>query len=397
MADKVKKSQYDRLGVGAGKEDVHGVFSGKVRQDFPGAFVNIVRSALFPGYVSTQHPDGDGSKSILRLLMYKITQDKKWLYGMVDDAWSMNFGDVACAGFVGGEFMVTDVLNLNRFNVPRQLILEVIEERVAELIKLYADHGIGTIHFMGGETADLPRQAQTTIFDITASATMKESCVVKGNVQSGDRIWGLASNGQASWEDTLNSGIMSNGLTLAVTKLIHYEYSDLYPEVLIPGNTFEGRCGVDYQSGISGMSVAEALLSPTRHWAIFIKMLIDELNARGLFHLLHGIAMNTGGGATKLSNLGPGGICYRKRMPIPPELFQLVQRESREGWRDMFKGLNCGVGLDVVGHEDLGPILEEVSKRAQIVLCKLGHCETWDSNRNQVVLETLYGRFEYEY
>lgn len=392
--NEMSQSQYAALGVDAGKEGVREEFSG-IPNDFPGSFVTIRRSKLFPGFVRTQHGDGDGSKSIARVLMYHLTGNDSWFRGMVDDALSMNFGDIAAGGFVDGEFNVTDIINLNGFHVPKQKMLHAINVRMQELLALYAKHGfrdVTTVDFFGGETADLPRQVQTSVFDITVSAYMPEAGVIRGNVQPGDRIWGLASDGQAVWEKVWNSGLMSNGVTLAMNVLL-CPSTRAVPTLLPTGVDFQGRYTANSWSGVAGMTIAEALLSPTRQWAIFIKMLVDELKSRGLFHLLHGITMNTGGGATKVLHLGMG-ILYRKNMPSPSDMFQLIQKESGENWRNMLQTFNCGIGIDVIGHENLDPVLNLVAEQAGIQLHDLGTCERWGGDGNHVVLQTPYGTFD---
>lgn len=51
-------SHYARLGVDAGKGSVRKTFGGIIDNDFPGAFVNIVRDPERPGEVFTGHMDG---------------------------------------------------------------------------------------------------------------------------------------------------------------------------------------------------------------------------------------------------------------------------------------------------------------------------------------------------
>lgn len=392
--------QYAQLGVDAGKKIVREIFDDGIETDFPGAFIKIFLSTLFPGFAGTQHGDGDGSKSILRILMYYITRDPSWLYGMVDDGWSMNWSDIAAGGFVrDGEYMITDIVNLNAFNVPKDEILRAINTGIQLMLELYRQFGFGritnSIRFLGGETADLPRQVQTSVFDMTVSGYIPAVGVVKGDVRPGDLIWGFSSGGRAAWEDRQNSGIMANGLTLGINTLIHPDYVEQYPNLLPAGVTFNGRFHVNDPSGIYDMTIAQVLLSPTRQWAILIKILIDKLCADDAFHLLHGISVNTGGGATKIVNVGTGGIVYHKTMPKPLGIFQLIQRESQECWRNMFRSFNCGIGIDVVGDSHLEPYLNAVEIETGVRLHKLGCCEAdISSDKNRVVLQTPYGTFD---
>lgn len=110
--------------------------------------------------------------------------------------------------------------------------------------------------------------------------------------------------------------------------------------------------------------------------------------------MLHGISMNTGGGATKISHVGQG-ILYEKSMPVPPLIFQLIQSESGESWQNMFEDFNCGIGIDVVGEdsEEFTLALKEVEAETGIKLFELGKCEKYKGKGNNIVLDTPYGCF----
>lgn len=386
--------QYAALGVQSDKSGVRKTFEGGIDNDFPGAFVNIIRHPMFPGYVTTLHGDGDGSKMILRVLMYLLTGNPKWLEGFADDALSMNLSDIAAAGFVPPDCFVKviDLLNVNAFNVDKGALLGAIKRGFERLFELYRYHGF-TFRFLGGETADLPRQEQTAAGDVAVDAVMREEGVVAGNVRPGDRIWGFASAGQAVWETESNSGIQSNGLTHAVDTLVWSGYAREFPQVLPHGEEFHGRYQID--DVVDGVgSVFEALLSPTRQWSLLIDILIGKLKAAGVFHLLHGISLNSGGGATKVKNVGVGGIVYQKRMPEPAPIFRLIQSESGEQWMHMFRSYNCGVGVDVIGELALAPYLKETERETGVRLYELGECAACDGE-NRVVLTTDYGTFGY--
>lgn len=391
----IDQSNYARLGVDAGKGSVRRAFENFIDDDFPGAFVNIVYDPERPGEVFTGHMDGDGSKFIQRILNFRELGDPSVFRGAADDALSMNTGDIAAAGFTSGVITVNDVLNLNGFNVPKPVIMEQIGSRLSKLIEMYRFFGF-KMYFLGGETADLPHQVQTAAFDVGVHARAQKSDLVLGNVQPGDRIWGFASEGQAVWEDEPNSGIMSNGLTLARIATMSGIYTEKHPDLVRHGGTYEGRFLVGSKSEILGdMTIDQALISPTRQWAILIKMLLDELKERKCLHMLHGITMNTGGGATKVLHLGKGSIYYRKRMPEPPAIFQVIQSESGEAWVDMYKGFNCGVGLDIIGDTKLSPILEALSAATGIRLYELGTCVSHSGTGNKVWLQTDFGDFDY--
>ncbi len=392
------ESIYRQLGIDAQKSTVREIFSRIVDNDFPGAFVNIKRDPEFPGYVFTKHPDGDGSKFLQRLLHMEETGDTSIIRGAVDDAFEMNFGDIAASGFVSGKIVLTQIIDINAFKVGKEEVMQQIALRVAELLKIYRDNGFDLTFFMGGETADLPNQTSSVIYNADVYARAQEKDLITGaNIRPGDRIYGFASFGQAVWEDEYNYGLMSNGATQARLYLMSDEYNEKYPHLVGYGKRYKGRYRVASRLPTdANISISKAILSPTRNWSLVIKILINKLKERGLFDKLHGISMNTGGGATKIGHLGRG-ITYYKEMPEPPDLFQMINFESNGYWESMFESFNCGIGIDIVGEDDpeLEEVLMEVEKETKIQLFELGVCEpNTDPEKNKVILETPFGIFD---
>lgn len=392
-------SRYRDLGIDPNKGIVRQIFSKMIDNEFPGAFVNIARSRVLPGLVETKHPDGDGSKFIQRILDFLINGDEKVFRGAVDDALSMNAGDIAASGFVMGPWTITQVININggildEFGYEfKAMVMEQIAIRLLELLTIYESKGFD-IRFLGGETADLPDQVKSVVYDMDIHAVAPEKDLIKGNVGIGDKIYGFASDGKASFENEENSGIMSNGLTQLRTDLMKAEYGVKYPFLCRDGGGFNGRFAVDdFPSGLN-MSVSQAIMSPTRQWAIVIRMIIKKMKENNILSDLHGISMNTGGGATKIAHVG-NGITYVKKMPTPPGIFQLIKTESNENWKNMFETFNCGVGIDVVAKEtpELLDILKQVSHESGIDHFRLGYCKD-GPEKNAIILETPYGTFE---
>lgn len=390
-----KKSIYEELGVDSHKDLVKEIFKKINRNDVPGSFCNII--VLPDGRVATKHSDGSGSKSVQRILHYLETKDETIFEEEMFDALSMNTGDIAASGFIK-RYIITQINAVNAGSVPKELILRGIAIGIARLIKLYAKYGMEVI-CMGGETADLPDQVKSFVTDVDIYSEMDSiNDVIVGNVQPGDTIFGFSSGGQAAWENRPNSSIMSNGLTMARTILMHHSYSEKYPFLCRKEKPFKGKFRInDYLKDLK-MTIGEAILSPTRQWAIVIKILIEELIKRKVFNRLHGISMNTGGGAKKIKNIG-SNIVYRKYMPEPLPIFKLIQSESGEDWRNMFVTFNCGIGIDIVGDNSdniLSEAIKVVSEKTGIKSYEIGDCYGGVHNPdNKVVLETPYGKFEY--
>ncbi|MFA5163446.1 MAG: hypothetical protein WC441_02850 [Patescibacteria group bacterium] len=393
-------SLYEKLGIDPNKDAVREIFNRIIDNEYPGAFVNIISDPFDTKRVITQHQDGDGSKFIQRLMnmMADGNYDYRLLKGMVDDALSMNTGDIAAAGFVFGPWIITDVINFGLAKDIKKDLMLAVAERLFELRDLYQQNGFH-IKFLGGETADLPDQVKSGVFDIAITAWANKKDIIKGNIQAGDVIYGFASNGRAIWEEEENSGIMSNGLTMARSVLMSKDYNQ-FPKFKRDGDFYRGNMKPNHSVGLlKGVTVGQALTSPTRQWAIVIRKIMEELERKNALHLLHGITMNTGGGATKIRHLGKGGIRYYKEMPPVPPLFSLIQIRSQEEWRAMYQTFNCGIGIDVVGQDSrlFRDALKAVSEECQINLHRLGECraQTEEKANNSVLIYSPYGVWEY--
>jgi phosphoribosylformylglycinamidine cyclo-ligase len=381
---------YEKLGVDPSKKSVRAAFESIVgKVDFPQAFVKIKPSPFRRGMKATKHSDGSGSKIIQRVLHFLEMGDSEIFRYDPFDAFSMNYSDVAASGFLG-PYATTDTVGINAQNVPKSIVLRELAIGMAMLKELYLRHGIKIV-FFGGETADLPDQIATYVLDADVYAETALRNIVAGNVRSGDLVFGLSSAGQAKWEEVPNFGPMSNGYTLGRYGLMHRKYTRKYPFLCRRGKRFSGRFLVDDKvPELGGATVSEALLSPTRQWAIVIKMLVEELEKLSARHLLHGLVINTGGGASKCLHIGKG-ITYTKHMPKAPPLFQLIQSETGESWENMLTTFNCGIGVDVIGAPDcqqrLKAALNAVTCRSGVEYYKLGDCKKSNDGKNRVIIE----------
>lgn len=405
--EKNAKSQYAMLGVDAGKEGVRKAAALLNEESiFPGSFVIIMQDPFNDHRVVTIHTDGDGSKNIQRFLHYQETGDPQILAYMADDALGMNTGDIAASGFINGPWLISNNLNLNmEKGFKNDVFLPLLLKRFKELQALYEKWMFSnypepiwtckTMRFGGGETADLPDQIRkdSVVFDLTVMAHENKSGIISG-VEDGDLIFGFQSDGQAAWETEYNFGGMSNGYTLMRQCLMSKEYNKKYPLSNRDKNFYQGRFLVnDPFPGKPEFTVSQAMLSPTRQWAIVISILIKELKKNNALHLLHGITQNTGGGAHKIKHLGQG-MLYIKHMPPAPSLFGLIREKSEETWENMYESFNCGIGIDIVAKDD-PRFHEALQKTAEIVQLKfygLGHVRAY-GGENRVNLLTDYGTF----
>ena len=227
-------NRYQARGVSAGKEDVHNAIKNVDKGLFPQAFCKIVPDYLTgdDDYCVVMHADGAGTKTSLAYMYWKKTGDISVWKGIAQDALIMNIDDLLCVGATG-PILLSSTIGRNKNLIPGSVISEIING-TEELLKDLRSHGI-EIYSTGGETADVGDLVRTIIVDSTVIARMKRSDVISNHkIQAGDCIVGLASFGQANYENTYNSGMGSNGLTSARHDVFNYQLAKEFPESFDP-------------------------------------------------------------------------------------------------------------------------------------------------------------------
>jgi phosphoribosylformylglycinamidine cyclo-ligase len=390
MKDNIDK--YEQRGVSAGKEEVHAAVKDLYPGLYPKAFCKIYPDYLGgdDAFCNVMSSDGSGTKSILAYLYWKETGDISVWKGIAQDAMVMNLDDLLCVGATDN-FLYTSIINRNKHLITGEVIAEIIKGS-KEFIERMNDHGVN-VHLLGGETADLGDCVRTSTVDATMTVRMKkEHLILMQNIKPGNCIVGLASYGQAIYEDKYNSGISSNGLTSARHDLLSHSYAEAYPETfdssIDKSLVYSGTKKLtDVLEGTS-LNIGQALLSPTRTYIHVIKKILEEIPGQ-----VNGIINCTGGAHTKVLHYIEGlRIVKNHLLPVPP-LFKLIQQESKTDWKEMFKVLNCGTRLEIYCDEKHSSLIIDVAKSFGIAAQVIGHVEA--SDKNEVVIRNDYGVFTY--
>ncbi|MCK4479925.1 MAG: phosphoribosylformylglycinamidine cyclo-ligase [Candidatus Lokiarchaeota archaeon] len=385
---------YKKLGVSSKKEDVHDAIKSIDKGIFPGAFCKIVEDIdNRADHCSVFHADGAGTKASLAYMYYRETGDISVFKGIVRDAMVMNLDDFLCIGATGNIFFSN---NLGRNS---QLIKADV---VGTIIKEYYDYSeklttLGlNVKMCGGETADIGDIVKTLVIDASAFTTMKKEDVIDAsNIKSNDVIVGLASYGRASYEDEYNSGIGSNGLTLARHGILSHIYYDKYPECYDRGLdekfVFFGKYKLTDKVNDLNLTIGKALLSPTRTYAPIMKDILKEFRTE-----IHGIIHNTGGGQTKILNFGKGIKYNKNNLFRIPKIFELTQRSSETQWKEMFSVFNMGHRMELLCDESIAPEIMKIAKKYKIDSKIIGYCEKSPiKGKNVLDLKSEFGSFTY--
>lgn len=385
------RSKYNQRGVSAKKEDVYKAIEGLDKGLFPNAFCKVYPDYLLnnENYCTIVHADGAGTKSSLAYLYWKETGDVSVWRGIAQDSLVMNTDDLICAGAVN-DFLFCSIINRNKHLIPAEVLKEIIQG-TNDFIRKMKSYGI-SIHYMGGETADLGDVVRTVTVDSTISCRMPRNRVIKNEIQPGDVIVGFASFGQATYESEYNSGIGSNGLTAARHDVLDHSYFDLYPETfdseMKASLAYSGSKNVNDLFENAPLNVGKLLLSPTRTYAPLMKVLLEKY-----FDHIHGAIHCSGGGQTKVLHYVKGlHIIKDNLFPLPP-VFKLIQQESKTGWKEMYQVFNMGHRLELYCDTSVANQLILIAGEFGIEARVIGRCEL--SEQKQVTIRSVYGEFNY--
>lgn len=385
--------RYAQRGVSAQKEDVHQAIKNIDKGLFPKAFCKIVPDYLTqsPEHALVMHADGAGTKSSLAYMYWKETGDLSVWKGIAQDALIMNVDDLLCVG-VTENIIVSSTIGRNKNRIPGTVIAAIIEGTEALLEQLRAE-GI-SIYSTGGETADVGDLVNTIIVDSTVTARIRRDAIIdNANIRPGDVIVGLASYGKASYEQTYNAGMGSNGLTSARHDVFAHELAKKYPEsydAAVPDSLiYSGtRRLTETLEGLS-LDIGKMVLSPTRTYAPVVRKVLDQLQPQQI----HGMVHCSGGAQTKILHFVENlHIIKDNLLPIPP-LFKLIQEESNTDSKEMYQVFNMGHRLEFyVAHEDAQTIID-IAKSFNIDAQVVGRVEAAESKK--LTISSELGIFEY--
>ncbi len=385
---------YSQLGVSSKKEDVHRAIEKLDKGIFPGAFCKIVEDVNGrDNYCSIFHADGAGTKSSLAYMYYKETNDISIFRAIVRDAIVMNIDDILCVGATGTMFLSNN-LGRNSKLIPGDIIATIIDE-YNEYSKILTSLGLNVI-ICGGETADVGDIVKTLILDASVFTSMKRINVINAeNIKSDDVIVALASFGKASYEEEYNSGIGSNGLTLARHGVLSHEYFEKYPECydqsLDEKLIFYGKNKLIDKIQEINLTVGKALLSPTRTYAPVLLEVLKKFRNE-----IHGMIHNTGGGQTKNLNYGRSIKYIKNNLFTLPKIFGIIQESSEIRWKEMYSVFNMGHRMEIFCNESIATDIIKIAKKYNIESKIIGQCEKSPiHDKNLVEIKSQFGSFNY--
>jgi phosphoribosylformylglycinamidine cyclo-ligase len=363
---------YSKFGASSAKEEVHFAIQNLDKGIAPGAFCKVLPDILGKdaNFLNVMHADGAGTKSILAYLYWRETGDLSVWKGIAQDSMVMNIDDLLCIGAYS-DFIVTSTIGRNKRLIPGEIIKAIIEG-TEEFCSMMRQLGIPTI-FAGGETADVGDVVKTILVDSNVTCRFpKSNLITASDIKPGDAILGFSSSGKTIYEDEWNSGISSNGITLARHILLKPEYSEKFPESIdshfLNSGGYSGTLGLTDSILKNHNSLGLGLLSPTRTYAPLIGEMMKNVDKKKISAFIH----NTGGGHSKVKNF-IGNVQIEKKVNWAiPEVFRLIQRNANMDEPELLKTFNSGIRLEMYCNQEIVPLVKEISNKFNIDVYEIG-------------------------
>jgi phosphoribosylformylglycinamidine cyclo-ligase len=392
-------SLYAKRGVSAQKEEVHAAIQKLDQGLYPHAFCKMYPDYLMgdDDFVNIMHADGAGTKSILAYLYWKETGDVSVWEGIAIDAVAMNLDDLLCVG-VTDNILFSSTIDRNKKVIPGA-VLEAVINGTQSFFDTLASYGV-TVHYLGGETADVGDVVRTIAVNGTMQSRWpKSKLITNQNIAAGDVIVGFASSGKASYEKEYNSGLGSNGLTSARHDVLSHYYAEKYPETFEPTLDKEvvylGKSKMTDTLTVDGfadpITIGKLLLSPTRTYAPLVKKILDTH-----FSDIHGMIHCSGGGQTKCMKYLPTTLkIIKDNLFTPPPIFNLIQENAGSDNKEMYQVFNMGHRLEIFTNQQTAEALIATAAEFNIEAQIVGRVEA--AQKSSLHLHTSTGIIDFEY
>jgi phosphoribosylformylglycinamidine cyclo-ligase len=384
-------SNYEKRGVSASKEDVHNAIKNLDKGIFPKAFCKIMPDLLGgdEAYCNIMHADGAGTKSSLAYLYWRETGDLSVWKGIAQDAIVMNLDDLLCVGATD-QILLSSTIGRNKNLVSGEVIATIIQG-TEEFIAKMREYGVN-MHNTGGETADVGDLVRTVIVDSNVTARMRRQDVISNDrIKAGNVIVGLASFGQASYEDAYNGGMGSNGLTSARHDVFHHELATRYPEsydnAIDKAWVYTGKHSLTSPTD-TPLDAGKLVLSPTRTYAPILREVLAKYRTK-----IDGLVHCSGGAQTKVLHFVEGVHIIKDNLFPTPPLFQLIQQARNTDWAEMYKVFNMGHRMEVYTDEATAQAVIDIAQQFNVEARIVGKVES--AEQKKVTIRSEYGEFVY--
>jgi phosphoribosylformylglycinamidine cyclo-ligase len=219
----------------------------------------------------------------------------------------------------------------------------------------------------------------------------RQDVISNDRIKAGNVIVGLASFGQASYEDAYNGGMGSNGLTSARHDVFHHELATRYPEsydnAIDKAWVYTGKHSLTSPTD-TPLDAGKLVLSPTRTYAPILREVLAKYRTK-----IDGLVHCSGGAQTKVLHFVEGVHIIKDNLFPTPPLFQLIQQARNTDWAEMYKVFNMGHRMEVYTDEATAQAVIDIAQQFNVEARIVGKVES--AEQKKVTIRSEYGEFVY--
>ncbi len=375
-----QQDKYLKRGVSSDKTEVHQAIKHLSKGLYSNTFCKIIDNIWDKNSETALiiHADGAGTKSSLAYVYWKETNDISVWKGIAQDAIVMNLDDILCSAYAS-KFILSSTIGRNKGLIPGEVIAAIIEgtAEFCDQIKQYDIH----VEYAGGETADIGDIVRTIVVDSTMTTQINKKDIIQINIKENNIIVGFSSFGKCVYEKEYNSGIGSNGLTMARHEIFNKQVAKKYPvsydNYLDDNLVYTGKYNltdeieIQYNNFTQKIPIGKLLLSPTRTYAPLLIQILQQFHDD-----INGIIHCTGGGQTKILHfLNEPLRVIKDNLFSLPVLFQLIAEQNTNNLAQLYKIFNMGHRLEIYTNEPTAYKIIELAKQFDIEAQIIGRVE----------------------
>ncbi len=347
------------------------------------------------------HANGAGAKTSLAYLYWKETGDLSVWEDLIIDNIVMSLDDLACVGAIDIPLVLSSVIERNKHLIPKEIIL-ILSKKIEYFIQKMQNLGI-KMYSTSGETGDISNLVQTIVLNNTLACRMKRKNVIEKKIKANDVIVGLASSGQAAYENQYNSGIGINGLTYARHNLLSTEYYNKYPELQTdPKYKYSGSYKItdkipskyfENQKYDAPKDIGKLMLSPTRTFTPVINEIIYQIRPG----FINGIINCGFKGQTKVLDFAEDNVhIIKDNLFTVPPIFNLIKDTSDYNNKEMYQKFNMGHRIEIYLPEKFADIAIKIAQAEEygIEAKIIGRVEA--SEKKKLTISDDHGTYIYE-
>jgi phosphoribosylformylglycinamidine cyclo-ligase len=171
-------------------------------------------------------------------------------------------------------------------------------------------------------------------------------------------------------------------------KYLSEKYPESYDSSVPESLVYSGSKKLTDTLADLSVDVGKLVLSPTRTYAPIIKEILEKYRSD-----IHGMVHCSGGAQTKVLHFVDDVHIIKNNLFDIPPLFDLIQKESKTDWKEMYKVFNMGHRMELYVPQEIADSVIAISNSFGVEAKVIGRVEA--HNGKKLTIKSPFGEFIY--